>query len=266
VKISSEFLVLKEPGCTGVKLSLILPAYNAADFIGGSLGRVCHYLDGLKMSYEVIVVDDGSIDATSDRILRINVPAIGLYRFKNNKGKGAAVKLGMLLAKGEYRILTDCDLPYSLDTIERMLFVMGNEGIDVCLGNRHIKGSVISQRVRFSRKIISFVSRALLICLLRIRDADPQCGIKGFNRRSAEHIFSLLTVERFAFDVEVLYIAKLFQYRTKSIPVTMSEEYSVKSTVSLSKDLARAFKDLLRIRLNELRNLYHTRDRSHHFH
>jgi len=245
-----EVSALKKPEHATVELSLILPAYNAASFIIKNLDRVLSYLVKLGISHEVVVVDDGSTDATSREIVQHNAPLVSLYQIHKNSGKGAAVKLGMLQSRGEYRIFTDCDLPYKLDTIERMLTAMSDEGMDVCLGDRNLSESSLSTRIKRSRKCMSFLSHKLISLLLPTGGFDTQCGIKGFRKHAAEDIFSQVTVNGFAFDVEVICLARVLNYSVIRVPVIMEEEMRLESSISIATDGLTGLIDIIKIKRN----------------
>lgn len=251
-----DLIVLKKTRNERPVLSLILPVYNGARFIAENLAIALNYLNSLGISHEIVVVDDGSEDSTWRKVLEVDAPAIGLYRIRKNCGKGMAVKVGMLQARGNYRAFTDADLPYDLSTLPRMLLLMQNEGVDVCLGDRYLEESVVSERIRLRRKILSFLSQKTVSLIVPIEKTDTQCGIKCFNKKAAERIFSKTSIARFAFDVEAIYLANLYGFRIKRVPVKMSEDLTGDSTVSFVADGLGAVRDLLKIRLNRLRNFY----------
>lgn len=236
-------------------VSLIIPAFDEGRQITASLDAICRFLRARPYSSEVIVVDDGSTDDTPSRVQAFapRSSAVRLLRHPTNLGKGAAVRTGMLKAAGEYLIFTDADLSYALEDIETMLSKLRG-GADVAIGSRALLTSHTVTRPPIIRSVLS-KAFSELVQLISIRGiADTQCGFKGFARKASRDIFSRLTVTGFAFDVEVLVIARSLGYKIDLVPV----HYIARETskVRILRDSFRMLGQLLRIRTNEWAGLY----------
>ena len=203
-------------------LSVIIPVHNEEKRLPKTLASIDAYLSKQNYDYEILVVDNGSTDRTPEivRDLAGRMKGLKLVAGSSSQGKGFAVKKGMLEAKGDYRVFTDADNSTSIDQIEKM-WPAFEKGFDIIIGSRDVKGAVLEPPQPFLRKMIlgnGFkLLRKLIIGFWNI--ADTQCGFKGFKAKAAQDIFSQLTVLGFAFDVEVLVIAKAMGYKFKEIPV-----------------------------------------------
>ncbi|TAK36811.1 MAG: glycosyltransferase family 2 protein [Chloroflexota bacterium] len=243
-----------------VELSLVIPAYNAARMIVGSLRRARAYLKD-RWSYEIIVVDDGSADRTVGTITRLQAedPTLRLLCNGKNRGKGYAVTRGMLEARGRYILCTDADMVYPLDLIETFIDKL-NEGYDVAVGSRVVEGSLYAMHPRHFPYIYQrhLVGRVFIWVVHRVLDlpiTDTQCGFKLFRREAAQAIFPRVELSSFAFDVEVLLIGRRLDYRIAEMPVYYRYD-GEGSSVQLFRDSLKMFTDLLIIRKNDARRRY----------
>ena len=245
-----------------MKLSVIIPAFNEERRILPTLEKVDAYLKGQTYTSEVIIVDDCSTDKTFSVVKEFIAarPTWRLFKNAQNLGKGASVKHGMLAAKGEFRLFSDADLSTPIEEVEKFFpyFDAGPDGraaYDVVIGSRRVKGAQVAVRQPFMREAAGRVF-SRLVRLLTLRGfVDTQCGFKMFTAQAAENIFFKETINRFGFDVEILYIAiKIFGYRVKEAPVVWMD--SIFTRVRLLQDSSRMFVDLLRIPWNDLRGLY----------
>ena len=238
-----------------IHLSVIIPAYNESKRLPDTLREIDKYLRRQNYRYEIIVVNDGSTDDTADKVKGM-IPSIANLKLidnKQNHGKGYSVKKAMLVATGDYRIFDDADNSTSIDQIEK-IWPQFKKGYDVVIGSRIIKGAVIPVRQSLARRFAAriFYSLSHVICGLW-HIYDTQCGFKAFSAEAARNIFSKAIVDRFAFDVEVLVIAKHLGYRIKEIPVTWIEKSGGKVRL---KSVFNMFKDLIRIRVNLIKGYY----------
>ncbi|HYF02419.1 MAG TPA: dolichyl-phosphate beta-glucosyltransferase [Patescibacteria group bacterium] len=227
-------------------LSLIIPAYNEALRIGDSLKRAAEYLADQRYNFEIIVVDDGSVDKTVQVINKLNeeVKFITLIRQPQNMGKGAAVRRGMLEAKGNYRIFTDADFSTPINEVGNALKTF-DKGFDVVIGSRVLDRTMIKRPQPKHREAMGRVfSRAVQTTVFKGID-DTQCGFKGFTAAAAESIFSRAKINGFSFDVEILFLAKKLGLSIEQIPVEWHNDE--RSTVSSLSGL-RAFLDILTIK------------------
>lgn len=228
------------------RLSLIIPIYNAENFINQSMKYISEWIETLVYEVEVIVVNDGSSDNSKllvEDYIKNHDKKISLISYERNKGKGFAVKQGMILAKGEYKIFTDADIPYGLEIIEKMLHYLDFKEFDVCIGNRRSAHSKYFANISYSRKLSSFFFTGLVSRFVVTGINDTQCGLKGFKGEIADLLFPKLAVKGFGFDIEILYLSYKNELDIKRIPVIF--EGNDVSTVSLAIDSIRMFKDLL---------------------
>lgn len=235
------------------KLSLVIPTYNSADLLQANLPGVLAYLDGLGISYEVLVVDDGSRDEGLTSQVTQDFGCRYLAN-EHNRGKGAALRLGMLAAEGEYRIFTDADIPYQYDALERFLWHLDSKEFHLVIGDRTLAGSQYSQGVPFARGIGSRLYRLIVGRVVVTGIMDTQCGIKGFRAEVAQDLFSVARIDRFATDVELLYIAMKRNYDIKRLPVQL-RTWS-RSQLRPLQDGSKMLIDLLRILINYYRGSY----------
>lgn len=202
------------------ELSVVVPCFQCADSIGASIEALTSYLEGTSLTWEVILVDDGSDDDTGD-VLRahadgVRVVALHLAR---NRGKGRAVATGMLEARGRCRIFTDADLPYALDAISRCADKV-RAGSPAVFGNRLLVDS--DARVQpWVRQGFGKVVQLLVGILIGRRDVDTQCGFKGFAGPVADIVFRDLRIDGFLFDVEVALVLTRAGLELDFVPVTL---------------------------------------------
>jgi dolichyl-phosphate beta-glucosyltransferase len=239
-----------------IYLSVIIPAYNEEKRIPNTLRDIYKYLSSQDYSFEILVVSDGSTDKTVEVVEKMALEEMEELRvldFKNNYGKGYGVKVGMLESKGKYRLFTDADNSTSIDQAEKM-FPWFEKGYDVVVGSRDIKGAVLDPPQPFTRRFVGSVFRFLthLICgTWEVQDS--QCGFKALTEKAAEDIFPKCTINKFAFDPEILVLAKKMGYKVKEIPIHWKNDLD--SKVKL-KSVFKMFCDLLRIRWNIIKGIY----------
>lgn len=237
-----------------IELSVILPIYNAESYLEGSLKELCGFLKDSYRDFEIIAVDDGSTDATA-RILqsqdRRELRYIGLNQ---NYGKGYAVAQGMKAANGICRIFTDADLPYDLRAIPFSVHLINIKGYHVVVGDRTLPGSDYFAHIGRYR---TFASR-LFAAVVRLGIAgdifDTQCGFKAFRGDIAQELFGMITLKRFSFDAEVLYIALKYNMEIRRIPVRYRPSSS--TTVSPFFDGIKMLISLLQPPRNWRRGVY----------
>lgn len=239
------------------QLSVVIPAYNEEQHITTTLETLMGFLERwAKWPYEIIVVDDGSTDATAELVERFsqNGCPVRLLRGERNCGKGCAVRRGMLHARGAYRFFIDADLSYPVEDIDTMLAQL-QDGYDIVIGSRALAGSHMEVRPPLRRYLAGRVYSLLIQAFLMQGIPDTQCGFKGFGHDAAEKLFSRLTLDGWAFDVELLFLARKFGYRLQMIPVRLTFAKDT-SKVRLFSHSLQMFLDLLRIRLNDARGIY----------
>jgi len=245
------------------KLSLVIPSYNeSGNFKSGCLQQVADYLKKKKLNWQVIVVDDGSTDGSSQPI-KTWVKKQPNWRFIQNphQGKAATIMTGVFKAKHPYILFTDFDQATPISQVEKLLPLL-DKGYQIVIGSREIKGS-LRQKEPFYRhlmgKIFNFV-----VQLLTVRGIhDTQCGFKIFDTQIARQLFKALKVYRpgpekhaftGAFDVELLFIANKKGYKIAEVPVRWY--HAPTSRVNPFRDSIRMFLDVLKIRLTDLSGGY----------
>ena len=241
-------------GSTGsVVLSMVVPAYNDSGLLAKHVPPLLECLEQLKVRYEVVVADDGSDD---DGQTRAVASQLGCRYVANpvNQGKGAAVRRGMLAARGQFRIFTDADIPYELGTIERFLWYLSFKEFHMVVGDRRLENSVYFTEIPFCRRIGSHVYASIISRFLATRWFDSQCGIKGFRGQVAEDLFGVSRIKRFAFDVELLYVALKRNYDIKRLPVRLRCQEG--GSVRMLRDGLTMLRDLVMVRWHELAGHY----------
>jgi dolichyl-phosphate beta-glucosyltransferase len=236
---------------TAPSLSVVVPAYNEAPRLPGTLASVRAYLRGLGREHEIVVVDDGSTDATAD-VARAAGDDVRVLRHETNRGKGYAVRRGMLAATGARRLMTDADLSTPIEELAKLEAHI-ERGFDIAIASRAVAGARIEVHQPAYREAMGRLFNVLVQGLLLRGLADTQCGFKLFTARAAEAAFLRCRLDGFSFDVEALYVARHRGLRIAEVPVTWRNDAATR--VGLGGGAA-AFADLLRIRLGGLRGAY----------
>jgi len=233
-------------------LSVVVPALNEEDRLPRTLERIVSHLGRRREGYELVVVDDGSRDRTAER-----AKAAGAIVLRNetNRGKGYAVRRGMLAARGSRRLMTDADLSTPIEELDRLCARM-DEGHDVVIGSRALPGARIEVRQPWYRENTGRFFNLFVRALAVPGVTDTQCGFKLFSEAAARDVFSSARLDGFSFDVEALFLARRKGYRIAEVPVVWRNDAA--SRVSLLRGFL-AFPDLLRIRANDWRGRYGTR-------
>lgn len=246
-----------------IYLSVVIPCYNEEKNLElGMLGKVADYLEKQKYVWEVIIVDDGSIDNSGNLVSKFikNHPGFSLKR-NPHQGKAATVISGMLKASGQYILFSDLDQSTPIEEIEKIL-PWFKKDYDVVIGSRSSerKGAPLTRRMI---ALGFMILRTLILGLSGI--VDTQCGFKAFKKEIAKELFGKLklygkkkliseAMVTAGFDIEVLFLAKKLNYKIKEVPVNW--HYVDTRRVSPIKDSWRGFWDLVKIRLNDLRGKY----------
>jgi dolichyl-phosphate beta-glucosyltransferase len=231
-----------------IYLSVVIASYNSGKALEKNLPVLANYLSECNFTYEIIVVDDGSNDdGLTAKIVQSNNC---IYIKQNvNKGKGAAVKIGMLAAKGKYRIFTDADIPYEPQVIPSFLHYLDFKEFDLAVGDRSIGETDYYNKVGITRSLASKVFSSIVGRFIAGGIFDTQCGIKGFKAEVAEKIFNSTKINGFAFDVEIFHIALIYNYDIKRLPVKLRSQDG-KSVNVLSNSITMLF-DLIKIMFNK---------------
>jgi dolichyl-phosphate beta-glucosyltransferase len=235
-----------------LKLSLIIPAYNEEKLIGKNLSKISAILDKSPYTWEIVVIDDGSSDATSRIVESLKRAEIKLVKLDKNQGKGAALKAGFLAAKGDYRIFSDADLSVDIETISP--FMQKLKTFDVVIASRRVEGSIIEKHQPWLRENMGRVFTLLTQILTGSKVVDFTCGFKGFTGASAKKIFAKSLISRWAYDAELVFLAEKYGYKVCEYPVTWVNRKDTR--VRLSKVVCESLRDLIRIRIFNMQGLY----------
>ena len=227
-----------------MKVSLVIPAYNESKIVLDTLRTVSAKLAELTEDYEVILVDDGSTDGMAGLVRDCGDPHVRLESYTPNHGKGRAVRVGMLAARGDIVLCTDADLAYGVDVFSVILDHFASSGADLVIGSRRLNGEGYQNYPPL--RILMSKCFGLLSHMISGLPYDTQCGIKGYRRKAAEQIFSRCTTDGFSFDFEVLMRADRLGLKVEQIPVSVINFRE--SKVNVIRDSARMFRDVFRIR------------------
>lgn len=230
-------------------LSIVVPAYNEARRLPRTLPRLIEYAQRLDKPAEIIVVDDGSVDGTSEVASGLGRACgfVSVLRSPQNHGKGASVRRGMLAARHAHVLYTDADLSAPIEEAGKLRAAL-EQGADVAIGSRRLAQSDIQIRQPWLRGLAGRTFSALVSLLLLPGIRDSQCGFKAFRRPIAQEVFGRQRLERFGFDAEVLWLARRLGYRVAEVPIVWRDD--PRSHVRLVRDSFGMLLDLGRIRLN----------------
>lgn len=234
-------------------ISIIIPAYNEEKRIGTSLNRLFSYLDCSSIDAEVIVVDDGSTDGTAAAVaaMKKRFPRLLLERNGVNRGKGYSVKQGVRQSQGRFILFTDADLSTPPEEIGRFLVLL-EQGWDVVVGSRDLDPRLLERPQPWFRRWAGQAFHWLVWALIGLPVRDTQCGFKGFHRSAALSLFGLQQIERFGFDVEILWLAHRLGFRCLEEAVIWRNDTA--SRVSLLRDGPAMVMELLKIVWRSWRN------------
>jgi dolichyl-phosphate beta-glucosyltransferase len=227
---------------------VVIPAYNEAMRLPAYLKEVVAYFDGRDQPYEVVVVDDGSRDATADcvrELARLH-PSVRLHALPENRGKGCAVRTGMTVVSGALRLMADADGATPIVEVKRLEAAM-QAGADLAVGSRALPDPSVVVRARTHRKLSGQVWSRLVRALGVSGVVDTQCGFKLFRGPVADDLFRPLRTEGFGFDVELLLLARRRGYRIVEVPINWTDQPG--SKVGVLKDGPRMLAQIVAARL-----------------
>lgn len=237
-------------------LSLILPVYNEAHRIASSLSACARYLGTCETGAEVIVADDGS----NDDIVEAFAAAVATlpqaeftcrYLPLPHRGKGWAIREGVRSATGDLVVFLDADLTIPVDMIEQFVRAI-EEGADIAIASRYVPGAVV-RRPRWR----SLISRVYCVCvrlLVPTGVQDTQCGGKAYTAAAAKHLFARQRLPGFAFDAEILFLARRAGYRVRELPFTLVQDSETR--INFTTQVPQMLLDLIRIRVNNVLGRY----------
>jgi dolichyl-phosphate beta-glucosyltransferase len=236
-------------------ISIIIPAFDEAGRIFPTLKRIDAWFSASGMDYEIVVVDDGSRDDTREVVLcaSAEIPALRLVENGVNRGKGYSVKNGFLNSSGRFVLFSDADLSTPVEETDKLMAEMA-KGADIAIGSRAVSGADIVKRQPVYRMLMGKTFNKI-VRLLAVRGfSDTQCGFKLFRRSSCERIFRAQRTERFAFDVELLFLAVKAGLKISEVPVRWIN--SPQSKVHPINDSLNMLVDLSKMRWNYISGRY----------
>jgi len=236
------------------ELSIVIPSFNEELRLPTTLREISSYIRSSKRETEVIVVDDGSTDRTSDvaNSFRGEIQRLRIVANEKNRGKGYSVRHGMMESRGRIVLFTDADLSAPIAEADKLLAALADN--DVAIGSRAINRSLISVRQSLFREYAGIIFNFIVRVILRLPFVDTQCGFKAFRRDRCRVIFEQQRIERFGFDPELLYLARHHGLRAAEIPVRWAHSPATK--VSMWRDSVQMFLDVFVIRWNSLSGRY----------
>jgi dolichyl-phosphate beta-glucosyltransferase len=241
-----------------VDLSVVIPAYNETARIRPTLERISAFLEPTAMRYEILVVDDGSSDGTADLIdnLAELIPHLRVIRSRPNRGKGAAVRVGMLEARGLVRLMCDADGSMPPEEMPKLLARLADGGTDIAIGSRYADGAAVAKTQPLYRRIWSRICNRVVQKTLVPGIRDTQCGFKAFTAIAAEDLFSRARIDGWAFDLEILALARRREYAIAEVAVSWTDDQ--RSKVNPIKDLIKVVREAVAIRRNLRHGVYGT--------
>ncbi len=236
-------------------VSIVIPLYNEAGCLKKNIAALVQYCETQAFSWDLLLINDGSTDDTAGigRKIAESHRAVYLGGYSINRGKGHAVKTGMLKATGRVCIFMDADLAVPVEFIGNCLHQF-QKGTDIVIGSRHLRDSVYKVPEGFLRTFLGRAYRKFTLALFGLTVSDITCGLKGFSAGATEAIFSRSRVERWGYDAEVLFIAEKLGYTIREIPVDWTHSFD--SNVRLGQDIPRTFSEMLTIWANYKKGRY----------
>lgn len=241
------------PNVREPELTVVIPAYNEARRIVPTIGAIAAHLCTLELVWDMIVVDDKSTDPTAELVEGFQFANVTVLRQPRNQGKGAAVRAGVLAAKGEYVLFADADQSTPIEQIAKLLDPVRDGRCDLAIASRAADGADVGNKSML-RHLLSNVLRLLVRHGLGMSVHDSQCGFKLFSRTAAQALFRTQRIDGFSFDLEVLYIAHREGLRIHEVGVQWIDAPG--STVDPIADTARFLTDILAIRRNAAKGSY----------
>ncbi len=215
-----------------MKISIVIPAYNEEGRILATISKIQEYTDKFYPDYEVVVVNDGSIDGTAQKIQEMmkDNKKISLIDNKINRGKGFAVKDGILKSIGDVILFMDADGSTPIESLSALLPFI-DQGADVVISSRRIRGAKILDDQPIQRIFLGWIFRKITQSLTHLEIVDTQNGFKLFKAGAAKDIFSKVTIDGWAFDVEALVIANRFGYKCTEVPIVWRNDRRSKVSI-----------------------------------
>jgi dolichyl-phosphate beta-glucosyltransferase len=239
-------------------ISIVIPAYEEEDRLSTPLRQIFAFVKAENLSAEVIVVDDGSKDQTAETAEKVcaEFPEIQskVVRYEENRGKGFAVKTGFLASRADIAIFSDADLSTPIEELYKLVEPIQKGEYDVAFGSRALDRTLIGTHQPWRREQGGKVMNLIIRTMSGLKFFDTQCGFKAFNMKKFRPLLDLMTIDRFGFDVEFLFVAQYHKLRLKEIPVRWNNVEG--SKVSVFRDTRRMISELSQIRRNAKTGTY----------
>jgi dolichyl-phosphate beta-glucosyltransferase len=233
-------------------LSVVVPAYNEESRLDATLRRISTWAGRQRFEVELIVVDDGSTDATVE--VAAGFPGVRILRVSPNRGKGHAVRYGALEAAGEFVLFTDADLSAPIEEADLLFAALESSGADAAIGSRALRRELIGVRQPLLRDYSGRCYNLLVQLFTGLRLHDTQCGFKLFRMDRTRRAFELQRVEGFGFDPELLFLIERIGGKIVEVPVRWNHDPA--STVRFPRDPIRMFADLISLRMRAIGKKY----------
>ena len=239
-------------------ISVVIPAYHESERLGSPLKTILEYISKNGINAEVIVVDDGSADDTSEvaknAFAAMPEIAANVVKYDKNRGKGFAVKTGLLEARADVALFTDADLSTPIEEMHKLIDPIRSGEFDVTFGSRAMDRTLIGTHQPWRREQGGKVMNLIIRTMSGLQFQDTQCGFKAFSMPKFRPLLDVMTIDRFGFDVEFLFVAQHNGLRLKEIPVRWNDVAG--SKVSVVRDTRRMISELNQIRRNARLGLY----------
>lgn len=241
-----------------VELSIIIPAFDESERLGSTLNRVFEHVRSRSIAAEIIVVDDGSSDNTSEIAeescsRQPDVPS-RVIRYENNRGKGFAVRTGLEACSAPIALFSDADLSTPIEEMQKLIEPIKTGEYDITFGSRALDRTLIGTHQPWRREQGGKVFNLVVRLMTGMPFWDTQCGFKAFNMEKFRPLLDVMQIDRFGFDVEFLYVANLHGLNLKEIPVRWNNDD--RSKVNVFRDSIRMFDEVRQLRSNAKKGVY----------
>lgn len=243
-------------------VSIVIPAYNESERLGEPLKKILQFVSTNEQNIELILVDDGSSDDTAQVAEKAfaSMPNVrsNVIRYEKNRGKGFAVKTGLLAAIADVALFSDADLSTPIEEMSKLVDPLLKGEYDVTFGSRALDRTLIGTHQPWRREQGGRVMNLMIRTMSGLPFADTQCGFKAFNLVKFRPLLDVMKIDRFGFDVEFLFVANYHNLRLKEIPVRWNDVEG--SKVSVFRDTRRMVSELAQIRQNAKSGIYDLKD------
>lgn len=229
-----------------IHLTVLVPCYNEDTIIRNNSQEIINFLSKKKYTWELIIVDDGSSDNSLREIQSIKNPGLKLVSYKVNRGKGGALKEGVRNASGDYIIFMDADLSVPVEALDEFLAKL-EQGADVVIGTRKIRSAKVLVHQSWLRENLGKGFTLLTKIFTGVDVSDFTCGFKGFSEEAGRKIFSHSLLSRWAYDAEILYLARKYGYKIVEIPVVWTNRKDTR--VKLLNAVVTSLADLVKMKI-----------------